>query len=89
VYPREVEVVLEAHPGVAEAAVVGVPHPRWGRGVAAWVVRKPNADAAERELIEFCRARLAGYKKPLQVTFVEALPKSSTGKLLRRALRDG
>ena len=87
VYPREVEVVLEAHPAVAEAAVVGIPHPRWGRGVAAWVVCKPTATAAERELIDFCRARLAGYKKPLQVTFVSELPKSSTGKLLRRALR--
>ena len=89
VYPREVEVVLEAHPAVAEAAVVGIPHERWGRGVAAWVVRKPNAATGEHELIDFCRARLAGYKKPLRVTFVEALPKSSTGKLLRRALRTG
>ena len=87
VYPREVEVVLEAHPAVAEAAVVGIPHERWGRGVAAWVVCKPGAVVAERQLIEFCRARLAGYKKPLQVTFVPALPKSPTGKLLRRALR--
>jgi acyl-CoA synthetase (AMP-forming)/AMP-acid ligase II len=87
VYPREVEVVLEAHPAVAEAAVVGIPHPRWGRGVAAWVVCKPAAAAGEQELIDFCRARLAGYKKPLQITFVPALPKSSTGKLLRRELR--
>jgi len=87
VYPREVEVVLEAHPAVAEAAVVGIPHPRWGRGVAAWVVCKPSATAREQELIDFCRARLAGYKKPVQVTFVTALPKSSTGKLLRRELR--
>jgi acyl-CoA synthetase (AMP-forming)/AMP-acid ligase II len=87
VYPREVEVVLEAHPAVAEAAVVGVPHPRWGRGVAAWVVCKPSASAREQELIDFCRTRLAGYKKPLQITFVSALPKSSTGKLLRRELR--
>ena len=88
VYPREVEVVLEAHPAVAEAAVVGVPHERWGRGVAAWVVCKPAASADEQELIDFCRARLAGYKKPLRVTFVPSLPKSSTGKLLRRELRD-
>lgn len=87
VYPREVEVVLEAHPAIAEAAVVGIPHERWGRGVAAWVVCKPSQSADARELIDFCRARLAGYKKPLQVTFVDALPKSSTGKLLRRALR--
>jgi acyl-CoA synthetase (AMP-forming)/AMP-acid ligase II len=89
VYPREVEVVLEEHPAVAEAAVVGIPHPKWGRGVAAWVVCKPSESAHEQELIDFCRARLAGYKKPLQVTFVSALPKSSTGKLLRRELRSG
>ncbi len=89
VYPREVEVVLEAHPAVAEAAVVGIPHPRWGRGVAAWVVCEAAASVREQELIDFCRARLAGYKKPLQVTFVSSLPKSSTGKLLRRQLRDG
>jgi acyl-CoA synthetase (AMP-forming)/AMP-acid ligase II len=88
VYPREVEVVLEAHPAVVEAAVVGIPHERWGRGVAAWVVRKPSVTAGEQELIDFCRARLAGYKKPLRVTFVESLPKSPTGKLLRRALRE-
>jgi acyl-CoA synthetase (AMP-forming)/AMP-acid ligase II len=88
VYPREVEVVLEAHPAVAEAAVVGIPHPRWGRGVAAWVVCRPGAAAGEQDLIDFCRARLAGYKKPLRVTFVDALPKSPTGKLLRRALRE-
>jgi acyl-CoA synthetase (AMP-forming)/AMP-acid ligase II len=87
VYPREVEVVLEEHPAVAEAAVVGIPHERWGRGVAAWVVRRTAGAASEQELIDFCRARLAGYKKPLQITFVESLPKSSTGKLLRRELR--
>ena len=67
--------------------MVGIPHPRWGRGVAAWVVCKPAAIAREQELIDFCRTRLAGYKKPLQVTFVPSLPKSSTGKLLRRELR--
>jgi len=87
VYPREVEVVLEAHPAVREAAVAAVPHRRWGQGVAAWVVRKPGTDAGEQELIDFCRAQLAGYKKPVQVTFVAELPKSPTGKLLRRRLR--
>ena len=87
VYPREVEVVLEAHPAVTEVAVVGVPHPRWGQGVAAWVVCKPGKAPTEAELVDFCRARLAGYKKPVQIAFVPALPKSPTGKLLRRELR--
>jgi acyl-CoA synthetase (AMP-forming)/AMP-acid ligase II len=88
VYPREVELVLEEHPGVAEAAVAAVPHPRWGQGVAAWVVRAPGTTVGEAELVERCRARLAGYKKPLRITFVDALPKSPTGKLLRRRLRE-
>jgi acyl-CoA synthetase (AMP-forming)/AMP-acid ligase II len=89
VYPREVEAVLEAHPGVAEAAVAAIPHARWGQGVGAWVVRRAGGEAlAEAELIEFCRARLAGYKKPLQIRFVEALPRNPTGKLLRRRLRE-
>jgi acyl-CoA synthetase (AMP-forming)/AMP-acid ligase II len=90
VYPREVEVVLETHPAVVEAAVAAIAHPRWGQGVGAWVVRRPGAPGgSEAELIDFCRSRLAGYKKPLQVRFVDALPKNPTGKLLRRRLRDG
>ncbi len=88
VYPREVEVVLESHPAVAEAAVAAIPHARWGQGVAAWVVCKPASSVSEHELVELCRTRLAGYKKPLQIAFVSALPKSPTGKLLRRELRN-
>jgi acyl-CoA synthetase (AMP-forming)/AMP-acid ligase II len=87
VYPREVEVVLESHPGIVEAAVAAVPHPRWGQGVAAWLVAKPGAAPSERELVDFCRVRLAGYKKPVRITFVDALPRNATGKLLRRRLR--
>ena len=86
VYPREVEVVLEDHPAVAEAGVAAVPHERWGQGVAAWVVRRDAVD--EAGLIAFCRSRLAGYKKPVQVRFVPVLPKNSTGKLVRRRLRE-
>ncbi len=89
VYPREVEVVLEEHPAVAEAGVAPVAHERWGQGVAAWIVRRDDdAGAAidEAALIAFCRGRLAGYKKPVQVRFVPALPRNSTGKLLRRRL---
>jgi len=88
VYPREVEVVLEAHPAVLEAGVAAVPHARWGQGVAAWVVRRPGVELSERELVDFCRPRLAGYKKPVQVSFVTELPKTTTGKLLRRSLRE-
>ncbi len=88
VYPREVELVLEAHPAVVEAGVAAVPHARWGQGVGAWVVRRPGASVLEGELVDFCRERLAGYKKPVRVAFVDALPRNSTGKLLRRALRE-
>ena len=88
VYPREVEVVLEAHPAVLEAAVAAVPHARWGQGVAAWVVLRRGAEVSERELVDFCRLRLAGYKKPVQMSFVAELPKTTTGKLLRRHLRE-
>jgi acyl-CoA synthetase (AMP-forming)/AMP-acid ligase II len=88
VYPREVELVLEAHPAVAEAGVAAVPHARWGQGVGAWVVCRPGATVREGELVDFCRERLAGYKKPVRVAFVDTLPRNSTGKLLRRALRE-
>jgi acyl-CoA synthetase (AMP-forming)/AMP-acid ligase II len=87
VYPREVELVLEEHPAVAEVGIAAVPHPRWGQGVGAWVVLRPQARATAEELIDFCRDRLAGYKKPVEVRFVPELPRNSTGKLLRRNLR--
>jgi len=87
VYPREVELVLEEHPAVAEVGVAAVPHPRWGQGVGAWVVLRQQSRATADELIDFCRDRLAGYKKPVEVRFVPELPRNSTGKLLRRNLR--
>ena len=87
VYPREVELALEEHAAVAEVGVAAVPHERWGQGVGAWVVLRSGAHATGIELIEFCRARLAGYKKPVEVRFVDALPRNSAGKLLRRRLR--
>ena len=89
VYPREVEIVLESHPDVVEAAVAAVPHQRWGQGVGAWIVRRAGAATTADDLVAFCRERLAGYKKPVEVRFVDTLPKSSTGKLLRRVLRRG
>ena len=87
VYPREVELALEEHPAVVEVGVAAVPHPRWGQGVGAWVVLRPGTAAGADELIEFCRERLAGYKKPVAIRFVPELPRNSTGKLLRRRLR--
>ncbi len=88
VYPREVEDALYAHPAVAECAVVGAPDERWVEAVIAFVVRRPGAEAGASELTEHVRSRLAGYKVPKRVEFVDAIPKSGVGKILRRALRD-
>ncbi|MBO8156213.1 MAG: fatty acid--CoA ligase family protein [Bacillaceae bacterium] len=87
VYPREVEEVLYGHPDVAEAAVVGVPDPNTGEAVAAFVVAKHDR-LTEEELKAYCKEHLAKYKIPASITFMEELPKNTTGKILRRALRD-
>jgi long-chain acyl-CoA synthetase len=84
VYPREVEEVLYEHPAVAEAAVVGVAHPTHGEEVGAAVVLKPGAEATPAELQAFCKERIAAYKYPRHVWLAAALPKTATGKVLRR-----
>lgn len=88
VYPREVEEVLYRHPAVAEAAVIGVPDPIKGEEVKAYVVLKDGFAATEEELIGHCRELVAPYKCPKYVELLPALPKSATGKILRRELRD-
>lgn len=88
VYPREVEEVLYQHPAVLEAAVVGVPDEKWVETVKAFVVLKKNHTATEEEIIEFCKERLASYKKPTSVEFIDELPKSPVGKVVRRVLRE-
>ena len=85
VYPREVELVLEQHPGVAEVAVVGLLSERWGEEVTAFVV--PAAGATEDELIVFAQARLAKFKCPRAIHFVDSLPKNAMGKVVRSQLR--
>jgi len=84
VYPREVEEVLYEHPAVAEAAVVGIPHELMGEEVGAAVAFKPGTQASPEELIAFVKERIAPYKYPRRVWVVETLPKTSTGKILRR-----
>lgn len=86
VYPREVEEVLCQHPAVQEVAVIGVPHPRQGEAVRAFVVFRPGHSATEAELRRFARQRLSPYKVPRSVEVLEQLPKSAVGKVLRRAL---
>ncbi len=89
VYPNEIEAIVTALPGVAECACVGVADERSGEAVRVFVVLAREAVLSEEAVIAHCRAQLAAYKVPRVVTFVEALPKSTVGKILRRELRDG
>jgi long-chain acyl-CoA synthetase len=86
VYPREVEEVLMTHPAVSLAAVIGVPHDRHGEEIKAVVIRQPGATVTEEELVAWGREQMAAYKYPRIVEFVETLPMTATGKLLKRAL---
>lgn len=86
VYPREVEEVLYQHPAVYEVAVVGVPDPRLGEEIAAFVTVKPGASVEPAELIEFVKERVAAYKYPRQLEIIEEMPKSATNKILKKIL---
>ena len=88
VYPAEVEQVLRQHPAVLEACVVGADDAEWGQQVAAVVVLKPEIQIDAAALIVFCRERLAGYKLPRRVLFVDALPQTASGKIQRAAVKD-
>lgn len=88
VYPKEVEDVLVTHPAVREAAVVGAPDDKWGEAVTAFVVLRPGETLEAGDLLAWCRERLARYKAPKDVRFIDAVPLSAVGKPLRRALRD-
>ena len=84
----EVEGLLYKHPAVLEAAVIAAPDERWGEVPYAIVVLKAGTEASERELIDFCRERLAHYKCPKRVKFIEALPRTATGKIQKNLLRE-
>lgn len=88
VYPAEVENALSGHPNIADVAVIGVPHDKWGETVKAIVVRRPGADPTAEALIDYARQRLARYKCPMSVDFLDALPRNPSGKLLKRQLRE-
>ncbi len=87
VYPAEVEAVLAQHPSVADVAVVGRPDPTWGEAVHAVMIARPDADATPEEIITWCRDRLAHFKCPQTAEFTRELPRTTTGKVLKRELR--
>lgn len=87
VYPAEVERALQDCPGVADVAVIGVPDAQWGEAVKAVVVAQPGAMPSEREIIEFARAKIARFKCPKSVDFVDAIPRNPSGKILKKLLR--
>jgi fatty-acyl-CoA synthase len=89
VYPSEVENFLGGHPQVKEVAVVGLPDEKWGERVHAVVVLHAGGDATEREIVDWCKDRIAGYKRPRSVSFIadDAMPRTATGKILHRTLR--
>ncbi len=88
VFPREVEEILYQHPAVLEGTVIGIPDPYWVEKVHAVVVLKEGTDVTDQELIDFCKERPARFKAPKSVEFVDALPKSPAGKILKRQLRE-
>ena len=90
VYPSEIEEILARHPAVFDAAVIGIPHDKWGEAVCAVVVLKENQEAPEEEIIRFCAGKMAGFKKPKSVMFISdgEMPRTATGKILHRKLRE-
>jgi fatty-acyl-CoA synthase len=90
IYPSEVEGVLGAHPKIKDVAVIGVPHDKWGEAVQAVVVLHEKIEASESEILDWCRGRIAGYKRPQAVQFLSdaQMPRTATGKILHRVLRD-
>jgi len=88
VYPTEIEEVLSHHPGVRELAVIGVPDEKWGEAVHAVIVPREGSGITVADIMAYCQGRLAGYKRPRSVEFVDSLPKNPTGKILRRVIRE-
>ena len=90
VYPSEVQEIICTHTDVHDAAVIGLPHEKWGEKVTAIIIPKKNTKINETNIIEYCRNRMAGYKRPKQIIFIKEteMPRTTTGKILHRILRE-
>jgi len=88
IYPAEIEAALDLHPDVHDVAVFGIPSEQWGEAVHAVVVRRPGATLGEKEILAHARAHLAGYKLPRSISFADELPRTGSGKILKRVLRE-
>ena len=90
IYPSEVEAILGGHDKIKDVAVIGLPHDKWGEAVHAVVVLHQGQSLTQDELIDWCRGRMAGYKRPQSIRFVQDsdMPRTATGKILHRILRD-
>ena len=90
VYPSEVEEVVSGHPEVFDAAVIGLPDPKWGERIAAVVIPVPGTDPTEKQILDFCRDKAAGFKRPKEIIFIKPddMPRTGTGKILHRVLRE-
>jgi fatty-acyl-CoA synthase len=88
VYPREIEEFLYTHPEIADVQVIGVPDERYGEELMAWVVQRPGASLSEDAVKDFCRGKIAHYKIPRYVMFVDAFPMTVTGKVQKYKMRD-
>jgi len=88
IYPREIEDVLKFHPAVSDCAVFGVPDERWGEAVKALIVLKTGNVVSAEEISQHCGKHLAGYKRPKFISFVEDLPRTSSGKVMKKQIRD-
>jgi acyl-CoA synthetase (AMP-forming)/AMP-acid ligase II len=88
VYPAKVEAILTGHADIVEVAVIGIPDRKWGETVKAVVVKRPGNTLNEAALIEWARDKMAGFKRPRSIDFVDKLPRNASGKLLKRTLRE-
>ena len=88
IYRREIEEVLHSHPDIMEAAVIGIPNDEWGESLRAFVVAKAGSNLSEELVIRHCKEKLAGYKMPRSVIFLDEMPRNATGKILKRQLRE-